>query len=125
MLRAPMAHAIQPHVLVVEDHHNSRDMLCEVLEQCGFRTSAAMSADAAKAIVDTGGIAAIVTDIALVGSQRDGVWLLHQVAPLRIPVIAVTGHAERLDEFARLGFVSVLVKPFDRRTGTERLRSRP
>lgn len=110
---ALMAELVYPHVLVVEDHHDSRDMLCEVLETNGFRTSAAMSADAALTIARAGGVAAIVTDIMLVGSERDGVWLLRQIAPLGIPVIAVTGHPERLEEFRPLGFAAVLVKPLD------------
>jgi CheY-like chemotaxis protein len=110
-----MAEAARPHVLVVEDHHDSRDLMCEVLEASGFRASAAMSADAAIAIVTADGVAVILTDIILAGSERDGVWLLHQarqVAP-RIPVIAVTGQPERLDEFNNLGFAAVLVKPLD------------
>jgi DNA-binding NtrC family response regulator len=110
-----MAEAARPHVLVVEDHHDSRDLLCEVLEASGFHASAAMSADAAIAIVTAGGVAVILTDIILAGSERDGVWLLHQVRQVapRISVIAVTGQPERLDEFMRLGFVAVLVKPLD------------
>jgi CheY-like chemotaxis protein len=72
-----MAEAARPHVLVVEDHHDSRDLLCEVLEASGFRASAAMSADAAMAIVTAGGVAVILTDVTLAGSERDGVWLLH------------------------------------------------
>ena len=61
------------HILVVEDHHDLRDMICEVLEGSGFRASAAMSADAAMGIVRAGEVAAIVTDIVLAGSRRDGV----------------------------------------------------
>jgi DNA-binding NtrC family response regulator len=110
-----MAEAERPHVLVVEDYHHLRDLQCEILETSGFRTSAAMSADAAMAIVTAGDVEVILTDIVLAGSERDGVWLLrqvHRVAP-GIPVIAVTGQPERLDEFIGLGFALVLVKPLD------------
>jgi DNA-binding NtrC family response regulator len=60
-------------------------------------------------------VAVVLTDIVLAGSERDGVWLLHQVRQVapRIPVIAVTGQPERLDEFMRLSFAAVLVKPLD------------
>ena len=70
-----------------------------------------MSAEAAMQIVRAVGVDVIVTDVMLAGNVRDGLWLLRQVADLKIPVIALTGLVERHQEFLRAGFAAVHAKP--------------
>ena len=103
------------HVLVVEDHDDSRDMLRQILEYSGLRVSESATADDALSMADATRFDVVITDISLSGGVRDGVWLtqrLHRVAPT-IPVVAMTGHKERQDELMRLGFAAVLIKPID------------
>jgi CheY-like chemotaxis protein len=103
------------HVLIVEDHEDSRDMLRQILEYSGLHVSEAATADDALALATATRFDVVITDISLGGGIRDGVWLTQRLqrtaAP--IPVVAMTGHKERQDELRRLGFAAVLIKPID------------
>ena len=105
----------QPHALVVEDHEDSRFVTCELLEAVGIRCTGAASATDALAIADLEDLDVVVTDISLSGDRDGGVWLLNKLRSTsrgaRIPVVALTGRAERAEELHRLGFAAVVVKP--------------
>ncbi len=105
-----------PLVLIVEDDLNTRVMYREYLSQSGFRTADAhngfQALEKARQLIPD----AIVTDLAVPG--MDGFEFcraLHQAETTRaIPIIAVTGHAEYLeqpDRFRDAGILRVLVKP--------------
>ena len=105
-----------PLVLIVEDDLSTRVMYRDYLSQSGFRTADAHNGfqaleKAQKLLPD-----AIVTDLAVPG--MDGFEFcrqLHQAEATRaIPIIAVTGHSEYLeqsDRFRHAGILRVLVKP--------------
>lgn len=105
-----------PLVLIVEDDLSTRVMSREYLSQSGFRTADAhngfQALEKAQQLLPD----AIVTDLAVPG--MDGFEFcrkLHQAEPTRaIPIIAVTGHSEYLeqpDRFRHAGIQRVLVKP--------------
>ncbi len=105
-----------PLVLIVEDDFSTRVMYREYLSQSGFRTADAhngfQALEKAQLLIPD----AIVTDLAVPG--MDGFEFcrkLHEAETTRaIPIIAVTGHSEYLDEpdrFRHAGILRVLVKP--------------
>jgi CheY-like chemotaxis protein len=99
-------------VLVVEDHDDSRDILDESLRFQGATVhTAPTAADACQALhlADV-----VVTDFAM--PERDGIWLLEQVAqaPRPVPVILLSGFAaQQIDAIARAPFARKLLKPVD------------
>ena len=103
----------KPLVLVVEDHEDSREMMRQLLEQAGMVVKAVATAEDALRVALSQTLAIVLTDVSLGGGVRDGVWLLTRLreASLSVPVIAVTGRRERVDEFLEMGFAAVLVKP--------------
>src|SRR2546423_868561 len=78
-------------VLLVEDHHDTRDMYSEALTFQGADVIAVQSALDAAPLLASADI--VVTDIVMPG--KDGVWLWEQAQErrLRIPIVAVTGLA--------------------------------
>jgi CheY-like chemotaxis protein len=105
-----------PLVLIVEDDLGTRVMYRDYLTDSGFRTVDAHNGHQALAKARERPPDAIVTDLAVPG--MDGFEFcrrLKQSAGMQdIPILAVTGHAEYLqqpDRFEQAGIASVLVKP--------------
>ena len=107
-----------PLVLIVEDDPSTRVMYRDFLVQSGFRTADAhnghQALEKAQQLVPD----AVITDLAVPG--MDGFEFcrkLHQsVGTREIPVLAVTGHPEYLDQherFRQAGIARVLAKPCD------------
>ena len=105
-----------PLVLIVEDDLSTRVMYRDYLNQSGFRTADAhngfQALEKARLLMPD----AIVTDLAVPG--MDGFEfcraLQESVTTRAIPIIAVTGHSEYLeqpDRFRDAGILRVLVKP--------------
>jgi len=104
----------RPLVLIVEDDLSTRVLYCDYLRHCGFRTADAhngrQALDKARELHPD----AVVTDLAVPG--LDGFELcraLRHETP-GIPILAVTGHSEYLDQpdrFRQVGIARVLVKP--------------
>lgn len=115
MSATPSPGLAAPHVLIVEDHEDSRDMLRQVLEYSGLRVSGAASVEQALSRTKSTKFDVVITDVSLSGGERDGVWLLKRVQQTtpQLPVIAITGHKEREPELLELGFAVVLLKPLD------------
>ena len=103
----------KPLVLLVEDHKDSRDMMQQLLEHAGLTVKAVASAEEALAVALTETLTIVLTDVSLGGGVRDGIWLLNRLrlALPHLPVIAVTGRKERVDELLGMGFAAVSVKP--------------
>ena len=103
----------KPLVLLVEDHKDSREMMQQLLEHAGLTVKAVASAEEALAVALTETLTIVLTDVSLGGGARDGIWLLNRlrVALPHLPVIAVTGRKERVDELLEMGFAAVSVKP--------------
>ena len=102
------------HILVVEDHDDSREMLAEVLSLEGARVEQAHDAMGALAHLRAQTFDAVVTDIAMPGAT--GFWLLDQIRKTdswrRLPVIAVSGNASK-ESAESAGFAAYFRKPAD------------
>lgn len=105
-----------PLVLIVEDDFSTRMLYCEYLQSDGFRTIDAhngyQALEKARALRPN----AVLTDLAVPG--MDGFEfcraLRESPATRSIPILAVTGHSEYLeqpDRFAQAGIAHVLIKP--------------
>jgi CheY-like chemotaxis protein len=111
-----LADPSHPLVLIVEDDLSTRVLYRECLREAGFRTADAHNGRQALAKACELNPDIVVTDLAVPG--MDGFELcraLHRSVALRtIPILAVTGHAEYLDQpdrFRQAGIAQVLVKP--------------
>jgi CheY-like chemotaxis protein len=107
---------LDPLVLIVEDDPSTRTLYREYLQQDGFRTVDAHNGHQALEKARELCPNAVLTDLAVPG--MDGFEFcraLQQSAATRaIPILAVTGHSEYLDQpdrFTQAGIAHVLIKP--------------
>jgi CheY-like chemotaxis protein len=103
-------------VLVVEDHHDSADMLAQLLTFDGAETQVAYLAEAAFEYCVRFRPDVILLDLHLAG-RHDGFWLAEQVRaeppPLgTLPIIAVTGDTFLTPQEMQ-PFAGVVIKPID------------
>jgi CheY-like chemotaxis protein len=116
MRTPPVTDPRHPLILIVEDDPGTRHLYRDYLTESGFRTADAhnghQALDKARELQPD----AVVTDLAVPG--MDGFEFcraLHRAETLRpIPVLAVTGHSEYLDQpdrFRQAGISQVLIKP--------------
>lgn len=103
------------HVLIVEDHRDSAEMLSEFLQHHGATTRTTGQADAAVELVKSLRPHIVLVDLRLAGTH-DGRWVLDRIRELprplgAIPVIATTG--DRVASPQMQEFSGVLVKPID------------
>ena len=105
-----------PLVLIVEDDLSTRVMYRDYLSHCGFRIADAHNGHQALAKAQELRPNVVLTDLAVPG--MDGFEFcraLQQSDSTRtIPILAVTGHAEYLDQpdrFRQAGILHVLTKP--------------
>jgi two-component system, cell cycle response regulator DivK len=115
---APSGSPADPLVLIVEDDLSTRLLYREHLAMSGFRIIDAHNGKQALEKVKEQRPDAVVTDLAVPG--MDGFEFcraLQESADTRtIPIIAVTGHSEYLDDpnrFRHSGISHVLLKPCD------------
>jgi len=106
----------QPHILVVDDSRDIRELLVRYLEQNGFRASAAPGADQARRMLKTSVFDLAVLDVMMPG--EDGLSLcrsLHYDSDL--PVIMLTARGEDVDRILGLemGADDYVAKPFNPR----------
>ena len=108
------------HLLIVEDHSDTREILKFVLERAGARVTAVDSTESAlRELAAEDPIDALITDIGLPGA--DGYALFKSVKEhseqrgVKVPVIAVTAYATPSDQerALELGFDAYLAKPID------------
>ena len=106
----------EPLVLIVEDDLNTRVMYRDYLSGCGFRIADAHNGHQALAKAKELRPNVVLTDLAVPG--MDGFEFcraLQQSDVTRtIPVLAVTGHSEYLEQpnrFRKAGILHVLTKP--------------
>ena len=102
-------------VLVVEDHADSREMYCELLESAGYRALGAANGGEALATARSSHPQVVVTDVSMPGMNGwEFAAALRRDARTRdIGIVAITGWTtEDLEPDARLSNVdSVLTKP--------------
>ena len=111
------AHRVaEPLVLIVEDDQSTRLMYIEYLSHCGFRIVDAHNGHQALAKARELLPNAVLTDLAVPGMDGFEFCRELQRSPdtRDIPILAVTGHAEYLDQpqrFRQAGITQVLTKP--------------
>jgi two-component system nitrogen regulation response regulator NtrX len=123
-------------ILIVDDEQDIRDLVSGVLDDEGYGTRTASSADEALAALDERLPSLILLDVWLRGSSMDGIELLRaiKIRDPQIPVIVFSGHGNIDTAVAAIGqgAVDFIEKPFEaskllhlvsKATETERLRA--
>ena len=107
---------LNPLVLIVEDDLSTRLLYREYLQHDGFRTVDAHNGHQALEKARNLRPNAVLTDLAVPGMDGFEFCRALRDSPLTraIPILAVTGHSEYLEEpdrFAEAGIAHVLIKP--------------
>jgi two-component system nitrogen regulation response regulator NtrX len=123
-------------ILIVDDEQDIRDLVSGVLDDEGYGTRTAASADEALAALDERLPSLILLDVWLRGSSMDGIELLRAIKMRdpQIPVIVFSGHGNIDTAVAAIGHgaADFIEKPFEaskllhlvsKATETERLRA--
>jgi two-component system OmpR family response regulator len=113
-----------PHVLIVDDHREIRDLLSRALGKEGFRISTAADGKAMRKVLADAHIDLIVLDLMLPG--EDGLSLCRSLrADGDIPIIMLTAKGDEVDRVIGLemGADDYLAKPFGSRELIARIRA--
>ncbi|MDB5595890.1 MAG: DNA-binding response regulator [Hyphomicrobiales bacterium] len=113
-----------PHILVVDDHRDIRDLLASYLRRHGMRVSQAANAQDARKLIAAHGIDLTVLDIMMPG--EDGLSLCRFIRETRdSPVILLTALADETDRIVGLevGADDYVVKPFNPRELLARIKN--
>ena len=113
-----------PHILVVDDHREIRDLVSRALTKDGFRVSTAADGRAMRKALADSRIDLILLDLMLPG--EDGLSLCRAVrADSNIPIIMLTAKGEEVDRVIGLemGADDYLPKPFGSRELIARIRA--
>src|SRR5579863_3124817 len=119
-----MPETIQPHILVVDDDAQIRDLLREYLTQNELRVSVTSTGTEMLAILADHAIDLVVLDLRLAG--EDGMALARKLREeSAIPVIILTGVRDEADRIMglELGADDYLTKPFSPRELLARIRT--
>jgi two-component system OmpR family response regulator len=113
-----------PHILIVDDHREIRDLVSRALTKEGFRVSAAADGRAMRKVLADSRIDLILLDLMLPG--EDGLSLCRGLrAGSSIPIIMLTAKGDELDRVIGLemGADDYLPKPFGSRELIARIRA--
>lgn len=113
-----------PHILVVDDHREIRDLLARYLAKHGLRVGTAESAAAARRLLQASAVDLVVLDIMMPG--EDGLSLCrHLRATTELPIILLTAMAEETDRVVGLeiGADDYVTKPFNPRELLARIKA--
>lgn len=113
-----------PHILVVDDHADIRDLLKRFLEPHGFRVTCARDGKEMKRQLESGSYQLMVLDLMLPG--EDGLSLCRGVrATSNLPIVMLTAMGEEMDKIIGLemGADDYLAKPFNPRELLARIRA--
>jgi two-component system, OmpR family, response regulator len=114
----------QPHILVVDDHRDIRDLIGRYLTKNGFRVTTAENAQMARKALKAASIDLVILDIMMPG--EDGLSFCRFLRETSdIPVILLTAMAEDTDRVVGLeiGADDYLTKPFNPRELLARARA--
>ena len=113
-----------PHILIVDDHREIRELVGACLTQEGFRVSAAADGKAMRKVLADSRIDLILLDLMLPG--EDGLSLCRAIrAESTVPIIMLTAKGEEVDRVIGLemGADDYLPKPFGSRELIARIRA--
>ncbi|HSI87129.1 MAG: response regulator [Candidatus Methylacidiphilales bacterium] len=119
-----MVSAPQPHIVVVDDNREIRELLSRYLGEHGYRVSAADNATAFRKLLEGTAPDLVVLDIMMPGD--DGLVLCRELrASSQMPVIFLTAMAEDTDRIVGLeiGGDDYLTKPFNPRELLARIKA--
>lgn len=114
----------KPHIVVVDDHRDIRDLVGAYLSQHDFRVSLADGGSALRAVLEQGAADLIVLDIMM--PDEDGLEICRKIrAKTQVPIIFLTALADETDRIIglELGADDYLVKPFNPRELLARIRA--
>jgi two-component system OmpR family response regulator len=114
----------EPHILIVDDHREIRELVGRALTREGFRVSAAADGKAMRKILADSRIDLLLLDLMLPG--EDGLSLCRAIrADSSIPIIMLTAKGEEVDRVIGLemGADDYLPKPFGSRELIARIRA--
>ena len=113
-----------PHILIVDDHREIRDLVSRALSKEGFRVSTAADGRAMRKVLADGRIDFILLDLMLPG--EDGLSLCRALrAESNIPIIMLTAKGDEVDRVIGLemGADDYLPKPFGSRELIARIKA--
>ncbi len=113
-----------PHILVVDDHHDIRELLAKFLVKHGLRVTTAMDAASARATLKSAAYDLVVLDVMMPG--EDGLSLCRSLRETTsLPVILLTAMAEETDRIVglELGADDYVTKPFNPRELLARIKA--
>lgn len=113
-----------PHILIVDDHREIRDLLARFLRKHSMRATAASDASEARKALKTSSIDLIVLDIMMPG--EDGLSFARHVRETAdVPIILLTAMAEETDRIIglELGADDYMTKPFNPRELAARIKA--
>ena len=115
-----------PHIAVVDDHREIRELVAKYLQQQGYRVSTAENGMALRRLVERGAPDLVVLDIMMPG--EDGLTLCRELRARSgpaIPIIFLTARTEETDRVIglELGADDYLVKPFSSRELLARIKA--
>jgi two-component system OmpR family response regulator len=113
-----------PHIAIVDDHRDIRDLVGKYLTRHGYRTSLAENAGACRKLIERNSIDLIVLDVMMPG--EDGLSLCRYIREsTEVPVIMLTAMAEETDRIVglELGADDYLSKPFNPRELLARIKA--
>jgi two-component system, OmpR family, response regulator len=119
-----MPETIQPHILVVDDDPQIRELLQEYLTENALRVSVASTGEQMTAILDNEAIDLVILDLRLAG--EDGMAIARTLRDKSaIPIIMITGIRDEADRIMglELGADDYLTKPFSPRELLARIRT--
>lgn len=113
-----------PHILVVDDDRDIRQLLGDYLEKNGFRATDVADGKAMRRVLELGHVDLIVLDLMMPG--EDGLKLCRELrARSQVPVIMLTALGDEVDRIVGLevGADDYLAKPFNPRELLVRIRA--
>ncbi len=113
-----------PHILIVDDHQEIRDLLAKYLAKHEMRVSVAEGGEAMRRILMASAIDLVVLDVMMPG--EDGLTLCRNLrATTDLPVILLTAMAEETDRVVGLeiGADDYVTKPFNPRELLARIKA--
>jgi len=113
-----------PHILIVDDHREIRDLVSRALAREGFRVSVAADGKALRKVMADARIDLILLDLMLPG--EDGFSLCRALrAESNVPIIMLTAKGDEIDRVVglELGADDYVAKPFGSRELIARIRA--
>ena len=119
-----MTASTAPHVLIVDDEADMRELLCDLIESNGLRATAVDDGAAMRLQLADGDYALLILDLRL--RREDGLTLARAVrGSSAIPIMILTGKGDETDRILGLELAAddYLMKPFNPRELLARVRA--